>query len=87
MRPSTNSWKFPCDPRHWYLWGISIILIFCWIRNTATHAQSRRFLQCVEDYFLTQVVEELMRRGVLLVLVLTKRERLVRYVKAGGSLG
>jgi len=51
------------------------------------HTQSRQFLQCIEYNFLTQVVEELMRRGVLLVLVLTKRERLVRYVKAGGSLG
>ena len=59
----------------------------CWISNMARHAWSRRFLQYVKDNFLTQVVEELMRRGVLLVLVLTKRERLVRYVKAGGSLG
>ena len=57
-----------------------------WISNIARHAQSRRFPQYIENNVLSQVVEELMR-FVLLDLVLTKRERLVRYVKAGGSLG
>ena len=35
---------------------------------------------------MTQVVEEPMRRGVLLDLVLTNKEGLVGDVKAGGSL-
>ena len=34
-----------------------------------------------------QVVEELMRGGVLLDLILTNREGLVREIKVGGSLG
>ncbi|GAB0208304.1 mitochondrial enolase superfamily member 1 [Grus japonensis] len=55
--------------------------------NTAKHAQSRRFLQSTDDNFLTQVVEEPMRRGVLLDLVLTNKEGLVGDVKVGDSLG
>ncbi|GAB0203090.1 hypothetical protein GRJ2_002774600 [Grus japonensis] len=46
----------------------------CWKGNTARHAQSRRFLQSTDDNFLTQVVEEPARRGVLLDLVLTKKD-------------
>ncbi|GAB0208569.1 cAMP-dependent protein kinase inhibitor alpha [Grus japonensis] len=46
----------------------------CWNSNMAKHAQSRRFLQSIDDNFLTQVVEEPMRRGVLLDLVLTKKD-------------
>ncbi|GAB0207498.1 mitochondrial enolase superfamily member 1 [Grus japonensis] len=59
----------------------------CWKGNTARHAQSRRFLQSIDDNFLTQVVEEPTRRGVLLDLVLTNKEGLVGDVKVGGSLG
>ncbi|GAB0208404.1 hypothetical protein GRJ2_003306100 [Grus japonensis] len=59
----------------------------CWKGNAAKHAQSRRFLQSIDDNFLTQVVEEPMRRGVLLDLVLTNKEGLVGDVKVGGSLG
>ncbi|GAB0209089.1 hypothetical protein GRJ2_003374600 [Grus japonensis] len=59
----------------------------CWKGNTARHAQSRRFLQSTDDNFLTQVVEEPTRRGVLLDLVLTNKEGLVGDVKVGGSLG
>ncbi|GAB0206587.1 hypothetical protein GRJ2_003124300 [Grus japonensis] len=58
----------------------------CWKDNTARHAQSRRFLQSIDDNFLTQVVEEPTRRGVLLDLVLTNKEGLVEDVKVGGSL-
>ncbi|GAB0206764.1 mitochondrial enolase superfamily member 1 [Grus japonensis] len=59
----------------------------CWKGNTAMQVQSRRFLQSTDDNFLTQVVEEPMRRGVLLDLVLTTKEGLVGDVKVGGSLG
>jgi len=59
----------------------------CWEDHTARHTQSRRFLQSIDDNFLMQVVEEPMRRGVLLELVLTNEERLVEDVKVGGSLG
>jgi len=44
-----------------------------WEDHTTRHMQSRRFLQNFDDNFLMQVVEEPMRRGVLLDLVLTNR--------------
>jgi len=52
-----------------------------------TTQQSKRFLLSIADNFLTQVVEEPTRRGVLLDLVLTSKEGLVDGVKVGGSLG
>ena len=51
----------------------------CWISNIARHVQV--FLQCVEDNILMQVVEEPTRGRVLLDLVLTNKEGLVREVK------
>jgi len=58
----------------------------CWRVNTAEHTQSRRFLECVGDNFLLQVIEEPMRRGAMLDLVLTNKEGLVVNVKLKGSL-
>ncbi|GAB0206830.1 hypothetical protein GRJ2_003148600 [Grus japonensis] len=58
----------------------------CWKGNTARHAQSRRFLQSTDDNFLTQLVEEPMRREVLLDFVLTNKG-LAGDVKVEGSLG
>ncbi|GAB0180450.1 hypothetical protein GRJ2_000510300 [Grus japonensis] len=55
--------------------------------NTAGHKQSRRFLECIDDNFLLQVIEEPMRRGAMLDLALTNKEGLVRNVKLKGSLG
>jgi len=49
-----------------------------WADHTARQAQSRRFLQSINDSFLMQVVEEPTRKGALLDLVLTKKEALVR---------
>ena len=51
------------------------------------NAQSRMFLQCIEDNCLMQMVVELVRSDVPLDLVLTKKEGLSGDVKAGGSLG
>ncbi|GAB0175990.1 hypothetical protein GRJ2_000064200 [Grus japonensis] len=59
----------------------------CWRDNTAGHKQSRRFLECIDDNFLLQVIEESTRRGAMLALVLTNKERLVGDVKLKGSLG
>ncbi|PKU30367.1 rna-directed dna polymerase from mobile element jockey- hypothetical protein [Limosa lapponica baueri] len=59
----------------------------CWEGYTARHVQSRRFLQCIDDNFLTQLVEEATRTGVLLDLVLTNKEGLVEDMKVGGNLG
>ncbi|GAB0195045.1 hypothetical protein GRJ2_001969800 [Grus japonensis] len=59
----------------------------CWRDNTAGHKQSRRFLECVDDNFLLQVIEEPTRRGAMLDLVFTNKEGLVWNVKLTGSLG
>jgi len=58
-----------------------------WEDHTARQAQSKRFLQSIDDNFLMQVVEEPTRKGALLDLVLTNKEQLVEDVKAGGRLG
>ncbi|KAK4827657.1 hypothetical protein QYF61_020429 [Mycteria americana] len=49
----------------------------CWKYNTAERKQSRRFLECVEDKFLTQLVSEPTREGALLDLLFVNREGLV----------
>ena len=59
----------------------------CWRDNTAGHKQSRRFLERVDDNFLTQVIEVPTRRGALLDLLLTDKEGLVGDAKVKGSLG
>ncbi|GAB0176265.1 mitochondrial enolase superfamily member 1 [Grus japonensis] len=59
----------------------------CWRDNTAGHKQYRGFLECIDDNFLLQVIEEPMRRGAMLDLVLTNKEGLVGNVKLKGSLG
>ncbi|GAB0202598.1 mitochondrial enolase superfamily member 1 [Grus japonensis] len=59
----------------------------CWRDNTAEHKQSRKFLECVHDNFLLQVIEEPTRRGAMLDLILTNKEGLIGDVKLKGSLG
>jgi len=59
----------------------------CWEDHTTRHTQSRRHLQNIDDNSFMQVMEEPMRRGMLLNLVLTNKEGLVEDVKVGGSLG
>jgi len=58
-----------------------------WEDHAARHTHSRMFLQSIDDNFLMQVVEEPMRRGMLLDLVLTNKEGPVEDAKVGGSLG
>ena len=58
----------------------------CWKDNTAGHKQSKRFLECTDNHFLTQAIEESTRRGALLDLLLTNKEELVGNVKIRGSL-
>ncbi|PKU42733.1 glycerol kinase [Limosa lapponica baueri] len=59
----------------------------CWKDNTAGHMKSRKFLECVNDNFLLQMIEEPTRKGAMLDLVLTNKEGLVGNVKFKGSLG
>ena len=49
--------------------------------------QSRRFLKSINDKFLFQVIDEPMRRGVLLDLIHTNKEGPVGHVKIKVSLG
>ncbi|GAB0178597.1 hypothetical protein GRJ2_000325000 [Grus japonensis] len=59
----------------------------CWRDNTAECKQSRKFLECINDNFLLQVIEEPTRGGAMLDLILTNKEGLVGDVKLKGSLG
>ncbi|GAB0176277.1 hypothetical protein GRJ2_000092900 [Grus japonensis] len=59
----------------------------CWRDNAAECKQPRKFLECVDDSFLLQVIEEPTRRGAMLDLILTNKEGLVGDVKLKGSLG
>ncbi|KAJ7396062.1 hypothetical protein BTVI_148843 [Pitangus sulphuratus] len=59
----------------------------CWRDNTTGHRQSKRFLECVDDNFFLQVIEEPMRRGAMLDLILTNKEGLVGNMKLLSSLG
>ena len=55
--------------------------------NIAQMKQPRRFLECMEDKFLIQLVKEPTRRGARLVLMFTNRERLVGDVELRSCLG
>ena len=59
----------------------------CWKYNTAEWDQSRRFLECVADNFLMQLVREPTREGALLDLLFVNREGLLDDVVVGGRLG
>ncbi|GAB0206109.1 hypothetical protein GRJ2_003076500 [Grus japonensis] len=80
-------------PEHkWYYQALVLMGDFnhpdiCWRDNAAERKQSRKFLECVNDNFLLQVIEEsTTRRGTMLDLSLTNKEGLVRDVKLKGSL-
>ncbi|PKU48911.1 glycerol kinase [Limosa lapponica baueri] len=55
----------------------------CWRGNTGGYEQSRRFLKHIDDNFLTQVIEKMMRGGTLLDLRLKNKEELFRKAKFG----
>lgn len=59
----------------------------CWRNNIAGHKKSKRFLGSINDNFLTQVIEGLMRRGALVDLILTNKDRLIGDKKVEGRLG
>ena len=49
--------------------------------------QSRRLLECIEDNFLSQVIDRTTEGDVLLNLLVTNTSELTGNVKTGGSLG
>jgi len=59
----------------------------CWKYNTAERKQSTRFLECVGDNFLMQLVSERTRGAASLDLLFTNREGLVGDVVIRGHLG
>lgn len=61
-------------------------LDICWKDDRAGHKQSR-FLECIDNNILTQVVEGPTRKYVPLNIVLESNEELIIDVKAGGCLG
>jgi len=69
------------------LMGDFNLLDICWKYKTVERKQSRRFLECVEDNFLTQLVSELTGGGASLDLLFTNREGLVGDVVVGVCLG
>ena len=65
--------NFPTGDTEFDACARELVLQNLYGRHTAKQAQSRRFLQSIDDNFLMQVVEEPTRKGTLLDLVLTKR--------------
>lgn len=57
----------------------------CWESSTVSCKQSRRLLECVEDNFLIRVTDRTIRE-VLLDLLPTNTDELIRDVKIGSSL-
>lgn len=58
----------------------------CWKFNTVERKQLNKFLECVEDNFLTQLVCELVREDALLDLLFVSREGMVSDVVVRGHL-
>ena len=78
---------------HEVLWFLPLVLVgdfifpdICWNYNTAEREQSERFLECVGDNFLTQLVNESTRGSKVLDLLFVN-VGLVGDVKFGGHLG
>lgn len=59
----------------------------CWEYNTTERKQSRRFLECMEDKFLMQLVREPNRECTPLDMLFAKRKGLLCDKKMGGHLG
>ena len=49
--------------------------------------QSSRFIACIEDNFLSQVIDTPTRGDVILDLMVTNASELIGDIKTGGSLG
>ncbi|KAJ7412608.1 rna-directed dna polymerase from mobile element jockey-like [Pitangus sulphuratus] len=58
-----------------------------WESSTESCRQSRRLLECMEDNFLSQVIESPTRGNVILDLLVTNASQLIGDIKIGGSLG
>jgi len=61
-------------------------LDICWQGNMDSCKGSRRLLESLDGNFLFQVLDRTIRRKVLLNLVFTRVEEIMKEVKSGGSL-
>ncbi|RMC01280.1 hypothetical protein DUI87_22233 [Hirundo rustica rustica] len=59
----------------------------CWELHRAERRQSRKFLECMEDNFLSQLVGEPTRGRTIFDLLFANRDGLVGAVVVGGRLG
>lgn len=57
------------------------------LEGQPNRTQSRRFLGYTDDNCLTQVIKEPMGGDILLVLIFTNKEALVRDEKVGSNIG
>ena len=55
--------------------------VICWRDNTAGHQKPKIFLKSTGYIFLFQVVQEPTRKGAILDLILTNKERVVSNAK------
>lgn len=62
------------------------LLGICWKYSTAEKKQSKRLLECMEENFLVQLVNELSRGGASLDLLFTNSEGLMGEVMVRGHL-
>lgn len=58
----------------------------CWESGTADCKQPRRLQECTEDNFLVPVLDKPTREAVLLDLVLTSADKLVRKIEREAAL-
>lgn len=61
--------------------------VICWESNRVGGKQSQRLLECSESNLLAQVLGKRTRWEVLLDMVLTITEELIKELKIGGTLG
>lgn len=66
--------------------GGFILALVCWKFNTVERKQPRKFVECVEDNFLIQLVCEPVRQNSLLDLLFVSREEMVGDVVVRGRL-
>ena len=58
----------------------------CWKSSTASSRQSRKFLECTENNFLSQVIDSPTRGNAILALLLTNVNELIGDIRNGDCL-
>lgn len=86
MKP-LDSWMKPQNGRPWYSWRTSANPISPRRAVGLSTSNAGDFLECAEDSFLMQVIDELTRGDTLLELLLTNKEELAEGIKVEGSPG